>query len=212
MPSRLGPGQEAAQRLADALRAELGMVQGARSADEWSLSHVRTRRENRECAVTAMLIPARSPSASSSAAPRNFSTSSSTPSRRSWCFRSSSSRIVDPLTGTLYSFAIFALAFVARPIGTVIFMAVDRAYGRGVKLTIALFLLGSSTVAIAFLPGYDADRLGVGGLAARAVPHRPGPRARRRMGRACLAARAQRAEQRARLVRDDPAARRAARA
>jgi len=35
----------------------------------------------------------------------------------------------DPLTGTLYSFAIFALAFVARPLGSVIFMAIDRAYG-----------------------------------------------------------------------------------
>ena len=62
---------------------------------------------------------------------------------------------VDPLTGTLYSFAIFALAFIARPLGTVIFMAIDRTYGRGVKLTITLFLLGSSTVAIAFLPGYE---------------------------------------------------------
>jgi MFS family permease len=62
---------------------------------------------------------------------------------------------VDSLTGTIYSFAIFALAFVARPIGTMIFMAIDRAYGRSVKLTITLFLLGSSTVAIAFLPGYE---------------------------------------------------------
>lgn len=62
---------------------------------------------------------------------------------------------VDPLTGTLYSFAIFALAFVARPFGTVIFKAIDRAYGRGMKLLIALFLLGTSTVAIAFLPHYD---------------------------------------------------------
>jgi MFS family permease len=61
---------------------------------------------------------------------------------------------VDALTGTLYSFAIFALAFLARPVGTLIFMAVDRAYGRGSKLTIALFLLGGSTAAIAFLPGY----------------------------------------------------------
>jgi MFS family permease len=61
----------------------------------------------------------------------------------------------EPLAGTLYSFAIFALAFVARPFGTVIFMAVDRAYGRGSKLTIALFLLGTSTVAMAFLPAYD---------------------------------------------------------
>lgn len=60
----------------------------------------------------------------------------------------------DPLTGTLWSFAIFALAFVARPVGSIAFMAVDRAYGRGAKLTVALFLLGGSTAAIAFLPGY----------------------------------------------------------
>ena len=68
-------------------------------------------------------------------------------------------RLVFPLenqlTGTLYSFAIFALAFIARPIGTVIFMTVDRRHGKNVKLILALFLLGTSTVAIAFLPGYD---------------------------------------------------------
>src|SRR5246127_968114 len=34
------------------------------------------------------------------------------------------------LTGTLYSFAIFALAFIARPVGTVIFMTIDREYGK----------------------------------------------------------------------------------
>jgi MFS family permease len=62
---------------------------------------------------------------------------------------------LDALTGTLYSFAIFALAFVARPAGTALFMAIDRNYGRGVKLTITLFLLGTCTVAIAFLPGYE---------------------------------------------------------
>jgi MFS family permease len=61
----------------------------------------------------------------------------------------------DPLTGTLYSFAIFSFAFIARPFGSLIFMAIDRAYGRGLKLTIALFLLGGSTAAIAFLPGYS---------------------------------------------------------
>jgi MFS family permease len=69
---------------------------------------------------------------------------------------------LDRLTGTLWSFAIFALAFVARPIGSLIFMAVDRRHGKGTKLTIALFLLGSSTVAIAFLPGYAA----IGGASA----------------------------------------------
>ncbi|PII38410.1 arabinose ABC transporter permease [Sinorhizobium meliloti CCBAU 01290] len=60
----------------------------------------------------------------------------------------------DRLTATLYSFAIFSLAFVARPVGSLVFMAIDRTYGRGVKLTIALFLLGGSTASIAFLPGY----------------------------------------------------------
>ena len=63
---------------------------------------------------------------------------------------------VDPLTGTLYSFAIFALAFVARPVGSVIFMEIDRRHGRSVKLTIALFLLGGSTAAVSFLPRYES--------------------------------------------------------
>lgn len=63
---------------------------------------------------------------------------------------------VDPLAGTLYSFALFALAFVARPVGTLIFIAVDRAHGRGTKLTIAMFLLGTSTVCIGFLPAYES--------------------------------------------------------
>jgi MFS family permease len=60
----------------------------------------------------------------------------------------------DALTGTLYSFAIFSLAFVGRPIGTLIFTAIDRHHGRGAKLTIALFLLGGSTMVISLLPGY----------------------------------------------------------
>src|SRR5918993_3640160 len=60
----------------------------------------------------------------------------------------------EPVTATLYSFAMFSLAFVARPIGSIIFTAVDRRHGRSVKLTIALFLLGFSTMAISFLPGY----------------------------------------------------------
>lgn len=60
----------------------------------------------------------------------------------------------DPLTGTLYSFAVFALAFVARPVGTLAFMWLDRRHGRAVKLTAALFLLGGSTMALAFLPGH----------------------------------------------------------
>ena len=61
----------------------------------------------------------------------------------------------EPLQATLYSFAIFSLAFIARPIGTIVFTWIDHAYGRGSKLTIALFMLGCSTVAVSFLPGYQ---------------------------------------------------------
>lgn len=61
---------------------------------------------------------------------------------------------LSPLEGTLASFAIFALAFVSRPVGTVFFMWVQKRWDRGTKLTAALFLLGSCTAGIAFLPGY----------------------------------------------------------
>ncbi len=59
-----------------------------------------------------------------------------------------------PLGGTLLSFAVFAVAFIARPFGTALFIAIDRRFGRGTKLTIALFLLGLSTVCLGFLPSH----------------------------------------------------------
>lgn len=62
----------------------------------------------------------------------------------------------DPVTATLYSFAIFSLAFLARPVGSFVFMWIDRNYGRGTKLTTALLILGGSTASIAFLPGYES--------------------------------------------------------
>ena len=71
-----------------------------------------------------------------------------------------------PLQATLASFAVFALAFLARPIGSVWFIGLDRAYGRGFKLTVALVLLGGSTAAIAFLPGYDTIGAGAAALLA----------------------------------------------
>ena len=58
------------------------------------------------------------------------------------------------LDGTLAAFALLAVAFVVRPIGTAVSMAIQRLWGRGTKLTIALFLLGVCTVGMAFLPGY----------------------------------------------------------
>lgn len=61
---------------------------------------------------------------------------------------------LSPLQGTLSAFALLAVAFVARPVGTALFMAVQRHWGRGTKLTLALFLLGICTVGMAFLPGH----------------------------------------------------------
>ena len=58
------------------------------------------------------------------------------------------------LDGTLMAFALLAVAFVVRPLGTAISMAIQRRWGRGTKLTIALFMLGVCTVGMAFLPGY----------------------------------------------------------
>ncbi|MCH7341803.1 MFS transporter [Pelomonas sp. CA6] len=58
------------------------------------------------------------------------------------------------LEGTLWAFALFALAFVVRPLGSLASMAIQRRFGRGTKLTVALFLLGSSTVGMALLPSY----------------------------------------------------------
>jgi MFS family permease len=61
----------------------------------------------------------------------------------------------DRLEGTLYSFAIFAIAYIARPVGTVVFMSIQRRFSREIKLTMALFLLGTATVAISALPVYS---------------------------------------------------------
>jgi MFS family permease len=60
------------------------------------------------------------------------------------------------LEATLLSFVVFSFAFIARPIGTVVFMRLQQRFGREAKLTIALFALGISTAGIAFLPGYGS--------------------------------------------------------
>eukprot|EP01035_Chromulina_nebulosa_P015508 gene15508-20552_t len=62
---------------------------------------------------------------------------------------------LDPLSGTLWSFVLVALAFMARPLGTILFTSLDRRHGRVTKLTVALFLLGTSTVAMGLVPSYE---------------------------------------------------------
>ena len=68
----------------------------------------------------------------------------------------------EPLQATLLSFAVFALAFVSRPLGTVLFLWIQQRWSRGTKLTAALILLGTSTAGIAFLPGYE--KIGVAAI------------------------------------------------
>ena len=58
------------------------------------------------------------------------------------------------LAGLLFSFTIFSFAFIGRPFGTALFMRIQRRWGRSTKLTASLFLLGTATVGIAFLPSY----------------------------------------------------------
>jgi MFS family permease len=58
------------------------------------------------------------------------------------------------LDGMFYAFAIFALGFIARPLGSMFFLVLQRQFGLATKLTIALFMLGMATAGIAFMPGY----------------------------------------------------------
>lgn len=74
---------------------------------------------------------------------------------------------VSPTLGTIYSFIIFSFAFIARPIGTQVFSILHRRYGRGTKLTLAIFLLGTATVGIALTPSYAS--VGVGAIIALAA-------------------------------------------
>ncbi|WP_374387585.1 MFS transporter [Brevundimonas sp.] len=60
----------------------------------------------------------------------------------------------DPLTSTLSSFATFAIAFFARPVGAVAFGHFGDRVGRKATLVAALMTMGVSTVAIGFLPTY----------------------------------------------------------
>lgn len=58
--------------------------------------------------------------------------------------------------GTLAAFATFAVAFVARPVGSVLFGHFGDRVGRKAMLILSLLLMGTATVLIGLLPGYAA--------------------------------------------------------
>ena len=61
----------------------------------------------------------------------------------------------DPAAATLASFATFAIAFVARPIGSALFGHFGDRVGRKTTLVAALLTMGVSTVLIGMLPTYS---------------------------------------------------------
>jgi metabolite-proton symporter len=62
----------------------------------------------------------------------------------------------DPTSATLQSFATFALAFFARPVGSALFGHFGDRIGRKATLVAALLTMGVSTVAVGLLPTYGS--------------------------------------------------------
>ena len=62
----------------------------------------------------------------------------------------------DPASATLASLATFAIAFMARPVGSALFGHFGDRVGRKTTLVAALLTMGISTVAIGVLPTYDS--------------------------------------------------------
>src|SRR5271165_3924437 len=61
----------------------------------------------------------------------------------------------DPLVGTLQAFTIYAVGFVARPVGAAIFGHYGDRIGRKAALVATLLLMGIATVLVGFVPGYS---------------------------------------------------------
>jgi len=62
----------------------------------------------------------------------------------------------DPLTGTLNAFAIYAVGFLARPVGAAIFGHYGDRIGRKSTLIITLLLMGIATFLVALVPTFDS--------------------------------------------------------
>src|SRR2546427_5647706 len=60
----------------------------------------------------------------------------------------------EPLVGTLEAFLIYAVGFVARPVGALIFGHYGDRMGRKAALVATLLLMGIATVLVGFVPNY----------------------------------------------------------
>jgi MFS family permease len=93
-----------------------------------------------------------------------------------------------PAAQTLFAFMSFGIAFIARPVGAVVFGHFGDRIGRKSTLVASLLLMGASTLLIAFLPTYAmvgwvaplllcvlrfGQGLGLGGAALLAVENAP---------------------------------------
>ena len=67
----------------------------------------------------------------------------------------------DPFVGTLEAFGVYAVGFLARPIGAAIFGHYGDRLGRKAALIATLLLMGSATFLVALVPGYE--RIGIWG-------------------------------------------------
>ncbi|MEU8823913.1 MFS transporter [Streptomyces sp. NPDC048636] len=61
-----------------------------------------------------------------------------------------------PLAGTLAAFSTFAVGFIARPLGALLFGPLGDRHGRRPVLVASLLLTGLATVAVGFVPTYDS--------------------------------------------------------
>jgi metabolite-proton symporter len=61
----------------------------------------------------------------------------------------------DPLTGTMLAFATYAVGFLARPLGGVVFGHYGDRIGRKLLLVLSLLIMGGTTVLIGLLPTFD---------------------------------------------------------
>ncbi|WP_285319781.1 MFS transporter [Pseudarthrobacter sp. lyk4-40-TYG-27] len=62
----------------------------------------------------------------------------------------------DPLTGTILAFSTYAVGYVSRPVGGVVFGRLGDRIGRKKVLVTTLMIIGVATVLIGVLPGYDS--------------------------------------------------------